>query len=393
MITYPIADLHSHYPMHLPHPDVYDGPLDSIAAVLRNDLADTTRALVVAAARRLFSDESARIGPSISVPRYRHGGVAVAFSALYSPFDELFARGRFLGRPVSDDFPTLLDQMRIVEESVAVPGARATIARTMAQIAAARAERKVALVHCVEGGFHVGASAAEIDANTAVLKARGVAYVTVAHLFYREIARNTAALPFLPDPIYHFLFRQPDVGLTPLGESLVRALHRERILVDVTHMSARAIDDTLALLADLDAGAGSATPVIASHGACRFGNLEYNLTDDQIRAIAGRGGVIGVIVCDHYAGDGVLPEESRTFDESAATIARHVERIRDLTGSDDHVAIGSDHDGFIKPTLEGLEHPGCLQRLVHAMEARFGPDLARKMAAENVLRVLEYAFA
>ncbi|MBC7172522.1 MAG: membrane dipeptidase [Polyangiaceae bacterium] len=384
MTTYPIVDLHSHYPMHLRHPDVYDGPLDTLAALIRNDVRDTARALVMKAARRLFSDESATSGPSISVPHYRHGGVEVAFSALYSPFDELFARGRLFGPPVEDDFPTLLDQMRIVEESVDEPFSRAVIARNMSEVVTARDAGKVALIHCVEGGFHLGSSASEIDANVRTLKSRGVAYITVAHLFYRGIARNTAALPFLPDAVYHALFRQPDVGLTPLGEALIRAMHRERVLVDVTHMSARAMDDTFELLDRLDAGTGAVTPVIASHGACRFGTLDYNLEERHVKELGRRGGVIGVIVCDHYAGDGILQGRSRTFEESARTIARHVERICTFTSSEDHVAIGSDHDGFIKPTLAGLAHPGDLQRLAHAIEAELGAAVAEKMASTNV---------
>ena len=53
-------------------------------------------------------------------------------------------------------------------------------------------------------------------------------------------------------------------------------MYRERMLVDITHMTDRAIADTFATL-------GPDAPVIASHMACRFGKLAYNLTDDIIR--------------------------------------------------------------------------------------------------------------
>ena len=73
--------------------------------------------------------------------------------------------------------------------------------------------------------------------NVADLAGRGVVYVTLAHLFWRRVATNANALPFLPDPIYRLLFCQPDVGLTPLGEAAVDAMYRNRMLIDLSHMN------------------------------------------------------------------------------------------------------------------------------------------------------------
>ena len=48
--------------------------------------------------------------------------------------------------------------------------------------------------------------------------------MTLAHLFFRQVATNAPAIPFIPDWIYRLLFPQRrDVGLTPLGEAAVRA--------------------------------------------------------------------------------------------------------------------------------------------------------------------------
>ena len=55
----------------------------------------------------------------------------------------------------------------------------------------------------------------------------------------------------------------------------------EGILVDITHMSARSIDDTLALFDRRDPD--RRIPVLATHMACRFGRLEYTFTDETIR--------------------------------------------------------------------------------------------------------------
>ena len=51
----------------------------------------------------------------------------------------------------------------------------------------------------------------------------GVAYVTLAHLFWRQVATNAPAIPFLPDWLYRRVFPQPDRGLTELGTAAVRA--------------------------------------------------------------------------------------------------------------------------------------------------------------------------
>ena len=105
------------------------------------------------------------------------------------------------------------------------------------------------LVHCVEGGFHLGATAAEIEASVAQLAARGVTYVTLAHLFFRQVATNAPAIPFIPDWIYRLVFPQDrGVGLTALGEAAVRALLDQRVLIDLSHTSDATMEDTLELL-------------------------------------------------------------------------------------------------------------------------------------------------
>jgi membrane dipeptidase len=209
----------------------------------------------------------------------------------------------------------------------------------------------------------------------------GVAYITLAHLFWRGVAQNAPAIPFVPDWIYKAAFpMRGSVGLTPLGEATLRAMVEHHVLVDITHMNQKAIDHTFRLI-------DPTTPVIASHIACRLGRAEYNLTDDVIREVGRRGGVLGVIVCEHWACDGP-PPTPKTFDESVEVICTHINRIVDVTHSDDHVAIGSDLDGYVKPALHDLEHEGRMKDLEAALVAEYGAERARKFCSENVLRLL-----
>ncbi len=79
---------------------------------------------------------------------------------------------------------------------------------------------------------------------------------------------------------------------------------------------------------------------------------------------------------------------ARSFGESCELLYAHIDRITEITGSHRHVAIGSDLDGFVKPTLAGLEHSGCLGQLEQALTERYGPQTAALVASDNALRLL-----
>lgn len=382
-----VCDLHAHYPMHLvPGFDhaVYELVTKRRA---RAALLERVRAGLVGFAGRLGNYESYSSGPRVTVPKLREGRVGVALSVLYSPFDEMDLSLRYGSPPQDRYLHTLIRQLDAVEEEVAASHAgQARVARTPADLDAAIDAGEVALVHCVEGAFHAGSTPAAMEAGVERLAARGVAYLTIAHLFWRSVATNAPAIPFLPDRLYRLLFPQPEVGLAELGRAAVRACVRERVLVDVSHMTSRALRDTLALLDQLDP-AGE-VPLIASHVGYRFGRQEYNLTADDIAAIARRGGVVGVILSEHQAADGLRHRRTRTFEQSLEIVCRHLDRIREITGSHEHAAIGSDLDGFIKPTLAGLEDEACMARLEDALVERYGPDDGARIASGNVLRLL-----
>ena len=262
----------------------------------------------------------------------------------------------------------------------------ATIAHSYAELEAALAAGRTALIHCVEGGFHLGPTPEAIERGVAELARRGVAYVIPAHLIWRGVATNAPALPFLSDRMYRLLLPQPDVGLSELGRAAVRAMVRERVLIDLSHMSERALADTFALLDELDPEAQ--VPVLASHAAFRFGEQEYGVDEDSVRRIAARNGLVGLIMAQHQLNDGVRKDYTTTFDESFEVICRHVDRLAEITGSHRHTGIGSDFDGFIKPTMGGLEAMADMRTLEAALRDRYGPADAEAICSGNALRVL-----
>lgn len=375
-----LVDLHAHYPMHL-----VPGARARTHERLRAWRRERWRARVVALISRLANYQGPGDEPAVTEPLMRAGDVGVALSVLYQPFDEIDLHEPYGARPRPGYFADLLDQLALVEDDVA--GREGiSVAHGPDELDAALAAGEIALIHAVEGGFHLGDHPDEVAERVATLADLGVAYVTLAHLFWRRVATNAPALPFLPDRLYHLLFRQPrDQGLSDLGRAAVEAMIQHRVLVDITHMSPASIADTLALFDERDPA--RTVPLIASHMACRLGSLEYCLDDETIRRVAERGGLLACILCEHYVADGQRgrPDD---FESSCRALFGHVDRIRELTGSHEHAAIGSDLDGYIKPALPGLEHMGCMGPLQAALRDRYGPAVGDRIASGNALRVL-----
>jgi microsomal dipeptidase-like Zn-dependent dipeptidase len=161
---------------------------------------------------------------------------------------------------------------------------------------------------------------------------------------------------------------------------------RERVLIDLSHMSDRSVGGTLSLLDQLDAD--RTVPVIASHSCFRYGSQEYALTEEAIGRIADRGGVVGLIMAQHQLRRGVARLPVRSFERSIEIICGHIDRIAAVTDSHDHLAIGSDLDGFIKPTMRGIESMADMALLERALRRRYGDEAAGKICFENALRVL-----
>ena len=81
-----------------------------------------------------------------------------------------------------------------------------------------------------------------------------------------------------------------------------------------------------------------------------------------------------------------------SLEGSLETVCRHIDKIHDLTGSYDHIAIGSDLDGYIKPALTGLDDMSRMTSLQDYLRTRYGDADAEKICSGNALRVLRAAW-
>jgi microsomal dipeptidase-like Zn-dependent dipeptidase len=384
-----IADLHCHYPMHLlpaeahPH-DVSGGFLDR----LKHGLEGTAVALLA----RYLNDRSPTSGWRVDLDGLQAGGARLVCSVLYAPPDEFDIDRSYGSPPGPGYFADLQQQLQDVErnlEQLDPDGTRHVIVRGAGDL---RDDGRIAFAHCVEGGFHLGGDEAEIEGNVAWLARRGVIYVTLAHLFFRDVATNAPAIPLLSDGEYETVFPQPHEGLTTLGEAAVRAMYRHKVLVDISHMSERSIADTFALLDELDEETGATPqdhPVIATHVGIRSADedqQEYNLSPETITKVRDRGGLIGLIMAQHQLGSTRDPEQSR------AVLGRHLDALAAHAGGHACTAIGTDLDGFIRPTLAGIERARDLAVLSQWVRDDY-PDDAEAILHANAERVLTRVYA
>ncbi|HSS43417.1 MAG TPA: membrane dipeptidase [Solirubrobacterales bacterium] len=393
------SDLHAHYPLR-----VLTGVDPSTTSKLMGSseqptLGDRIRALVIRFANKVGNFPTWDGTYRIDVEKLRRGKVTLAMSVLLRPFDEMDLTVPYASPPGTDDFGNLMKDLETVAAEVATHDpAEIRVVTNRAELDAAVAAGATALVHAVEGGCHVGNGDEEIAAHCAELARRGVAYVTVAHLFYRQVATNANAVPFIPDRLYDLVFPQPHGDhLTPRGEALVRGLVENRILIDLSHMSPEAIAETLDLMDEIDPG--REMPVISTHAGYRFGKQRYMHDEETLKRIAARRGVAGLIMAQHQLNDGnesLLPKgkkETETLEQSLPILFRHIDTMAAATGDDDgpsydHIGIGSDLDGFIKPTIGGVEDAADLARLEAPLRERYGDADAEKIMGGNALRVL-----
>jgi membrane dipeptidase len=345
---------------------------------------DKLRAIVLRIASAIFSDRGYWSGERVNLEYLRQGDVRLVFSVLHSPFSEMDLDKPYGSPPESGYFGDLLKQVNRVEEYVDAWNDRCvSVVHSQEELDGVLEAGGIAMVHCLEGGVDLGPTDDEIRRNVASLKKCGVVYITLAHLFYRQVATNAPAIPFLKDWAYNLLFRQPGDGLTERGRTAVEAMVDNRILVDVAHMRGDSLEETFELLREKK----SDMPVINSHAGYRHGRQEYMCDRRTVERIADSRGVIGLILAQHQLNDGIT-KETDDFDESFEVLRKHIDKIFEITGSHEYVAIGSDFDGFIKPTMGGLENMADLAKLEEPLAEHYGAENAKRITSGNAERVL-----
>jgi membrane dipeptidase len=169
----------------------------------------------------------------------------------------------------------------------------------------------------------------------------------------------------------------PDTGpgLTAAGSRLVQRCAELGVLVDLSHLNEAGFWD----VAKLEAG-----PLVASHSAAHaLAPCSRNLTDEQLRTIAGSGGLVGIVFSCPF----LRPDFADDEETPLSLIADHARYVAELIGVE-HVALGSDFDGTTIPAA--LRDVAGLPRLLDALaQSGFTAQELEAIAWSNWRRVLQ----
>ena len=187
--------------------------------------------------------------------------------------------------------------------------------------------------------------------NLDVLYAAGYRMMSPSHFFDNDIGGSAAGVG--------------KIGLTDKGREWVRQMEARHMIIDLAHASPQTIDDVLAM---------ATRPAVVSHtgvrGTC---NNNRNLTDDQIQAVAAKGGLIGIGYWD-----------TATCGTDARAIVRAMRYVSDRVGVE-HVALGSDFDGAV---TEPFDTTGVIEITAAMMDAGYSEEDIRKIMGENAMKFL-----
>lgn len=276
----------------------------------------------------------------IDLPRLRDGCLDVqVFAAFVHPKEA--GHGFTRATQLIDAFD------RLVATHPTAIGKATTVAETESLVRAGR----VAGVLSIENGDALGGDPANVD----VFYQRGVRIMSLTWNNSNLLADGA--------------LEHTRGGLTPLGKRVLQRMQRLGIVVDVSHLSERSFWDVLA---------ATRGPLMATHSdAAAIVPHPRNLTDAQLRAIAARGGVVGVNYYPAHAGGGTIDR-----------ILNQIDYMVKVMGVD-HVGLGSDFDGFTQ-TVRGLEDVSKLPNLTAGLAARgYTPEQIKKILGGNALRVFK----
>jgi membrane dipeptidase len=213
-------------------------------------------------------------------------------------------------------------------------------------------------------------------------------------------------------------------GLTKFGEQVVTEMNRLGMIIDLSHSHDETFWDVLRV---------TEAPVVASHSCCRaISDHHRNMSDDMLKAMAKNGGVIGINFSPGFLNAELEKKETELLSRIAAshglpqdyravmradpekrekamaeykakaeelrkslppvdvkTVVDHIDHVVKVTGSANHVGLGSDFDG-ISATPAGLENAGKLLAITEELQRRgYKEDDIRKILGGNFLRVFD----
>ena len=241
-----------------------------------------------------------------------------------------------------------------IEAMVAKSCSYVDIAYTPADLYRLKSEGKKAIMLGIENGYAIGNDISNIER----FHNRGVVYMTLCHNGNNQLCGSAR-------------FNDEGLGVNAFGEQVIKEMNRVGMMVDISHAGERTFYDALNI---------SSKPIVASHSSARtLCNHPRNLTDDQLKALADKGGVAQVTL---YSG--FLKEQGMATIQDAIDHLNHMVNIMGI----EHVGIGTDFDGDggitgCASASELINFTRCL------LKERYSEEDIRRIWGGNFLRVME----
>jgi membrane dipeptidase len=347
---------------------------------------------------RYFVDEGYRLADEhgyyeLDIPRLKKGRVGAVFFGIYAQPQD-FAPQLWL--------PRALECLDALQREVAANPNDMEFAWSAADVERIHKAGKTAALASLEGGHLIADSLGVLRQFHKL----GIRYMTLAHFRSNNYADS------MTDAEVH-------KGLSKSGRELVREMNRIGMIVDVSHISDKAV---------LDAVEESKAPVLASHSSVKaIAPIVRNMPDDVIRAIAKKGGVVcinfhagyldkaayEVYIRNRPARDQEIKDvlalhssdparwelvraiQRRYFAQMPKVeykmLLKHIDHVAKIAGPD-HVGLGSDFDGISGMTPAGMEDVSKYPLLVKGLiDMGYSDGDIRKIMGLNILRVLRAA--
>lgn len=213
-------------------------------------------------------------------------------------------------------------------------------------------EGKISALLAIEGGEAIEGSLDKLQK----LYDRGIRAMTLTWNYANKIADGAGV--------------ENPSGLTEFGRDCVAKMNNMGMIVDVSHLSDKGFWDVCET---------AVNPFIATHSNARaICGAKRNLTDKQIKALAEKGGIMGLNLYSSF----IAENGPGTVDD----ILNHIEHIINV-GGEDVLGLGCDFDG-IDSMPEDIYGIQSLENLLNAISVRFGDRLTEKISEKNFLRVL-----
>ena len=246
------------------------------------------------------------------------------------------------------------DILSKMEDMAARCAARVAIARCPDDLRRLKLEGRHGIMLGIENGYAIGKDIKNIEA----FRNRGVVYMTLCHNGDNDICDSAKG-------------NNEHGGVSPFGADVIREMNRFGMMVDLSHGGEKSFYDALDI---------SSQPIVCSHSSARaLCNHPRNLTDDQMRALAQKGGVAQVTFYH-----GFLKTEGEASIIDAIAHLNHMVKIMGV----EHVGIGTDFDGDggVKGIASASELINFTRRM---LRERYTNEEIQMLWGGNFMRVMQ----